>query len=80
MEINILFTSAGRRVELLRVFRNAAAGCDGPRWLLAQAAGIPIDIPPLGSYEVGLSMTRFDESIFLTKKDYEKIAGSIVRS
>lgn len=44
-----------------------AAGVDSPRWFLAKAAGIPIDIPPLGSYQTGLYLTRFDESYFLTE-------------
>ena len=37
------------------------------------------DIPPLGSYQEGLYMTRFDDSFFLTPKEYEKIAGSHIR-
>lgn len=42
-----------------------AAGVDAPTWLLARAAGLPMDIPPLGQYQVGLAMTRFDDSFFL---------------
>ena len=42
-----------------------AAGVDAPRWLLARAGGLPMVIPPLGSYQSGLRMTRFDNSYFL---------------
>jgi carbamoyl-phosphate synthase large subunit len=49
------------------------AGADGPRLLLAREAGLPVDIPPLGSYQLGLYLTRFDESFFLTEPDYEHI-------
>lgn len=52
-----------------------AAGVDSPRWLLAKAAGIPIDIPPLGSYQVGLYLTRFDESYFLTEDQRASMAS-----
>lgn len=57
-----------------------AAGADYPRWLLARANGIPIDIPPLGSYQVGLYLTRYDESLFVTSKRYEQLAGHTFRS
>lgn len=46
-----------------------AAGVLSPNWLLAMAAGIEIDIPPLGSYQRGLYLTRFDDSFFLTDKE-----------
>ena len=46
-----------------------AAGVLSPHWLLAVASGRPVDIPPLGSYEVGLYMTRFDDSFFLREDD-----------
>jgi len=49
------------------------AGVDSPCWLLAKAAGIEVKIPPLGSYKVGLTLTRFDDSFFLSKEDIEKI-------
>lgn len=51
-----------------------AAGADSPRWLLAKAAGLPVDIPPLGDYQVGLYLTRFDDSFFLAEADRERIA------
>jgi carbamoyl-phosphate synthase large subunit len=53
-----------------------AAGVESPRWLLARAAGVPIDIPPLGSYQTGLYITRFDESFFLPEADREKMASN----
>lgn len=49
------------------------AGVDSPRWLLAKATGLEFEIPPLGSYQVGLSMTRFDDSFFLYREDIEKM-------
>jgi carbamoyl-phosphate synthase large subunit len=52
-----------------------AAGADSPRWLLARAAGIPVDIPPLGSYQTGLYLTRCDDSFFLTEVEREQMAG-----
>ena len=53
-----------------------ASGCDAPRWLLAQAAGLPVDVPPIGSYKLGLHVTRFDNSFFLTEHDRDRIARS----
>ena len=52
-----------------------AAGADSPRWLLAKAAGLPVEIPPLGSYQTGLYLTRFDDSFFLTEEDYARTAS-----
>jgi carbamoyl-phosphate synthase large subunit len=50
-----------------------AAGADWPKWLLARFTGIPIEIPPLGSYEKGLYLSRFDESFFFTEAHVEKM-------
>jgi len=47
-----------------------AAGVNSPLWLLAKAAGVDIKIPLLGSYKVGLRMTRFDDSFFLDQEDF----------
>jgi len=47
-----------------------AAGADAPRWLIAAAAGIEVDVPPLGTFQEGLYLTRFDESYFLSGDDY----------
>lgn len=52
-----------------------AAGADSPRWLLARAAGLPIEIPPLGSYRIGLYLTRFDESFFLSEDERARLAS-----
>jgi carbamoyl-phosphate synthase large subunit len=52
-----------------------AAGVDSPRWFLAQAAGLPVEIPPLGSYHTGLYLTRFDDSFFLTETNHERMAS-----
>jgi carbamoyl-phosphate synthase large subunit len=52
-----------------------AAGVRSPHWFLALAAGLPVEIPPLGSYKVGLYLTRFDDSFFLTEEDYARIAS-----
>jgi carbamoyl-phosphate synthase large subunit len=52
-----------------------AAGVDFPHWLLARAAGLPVEIPPLGSYRTGLYLTRFDDSFFLTESEREQMAS-----
>lgn len=52
-----------------------AAGVDWPKWLLARFAGIPIEIPPLGSYGKGLYLSRFDESFFFSEAHVEKMAS-----
>ncbi len=46
-----------------------AAGVNSPRWYLAEAAGLQLKIPAMGSYRPGLSMTRYDESFFVEKKE-----------
>lgn len=43
-----------------------AAGADFPQWLLGRAAGIDIEVPPIGSYATDVYLTRFDESFFLS--------------
>lgn len=50
-----------------------AAGVHAPHWFLALAAGLPVRIPPLGSYRVDLYLTRFDDSFFLNEEDYARI-------
>lgn len=52
-----------------------AAGVDAPRWLLARAAGLPLEVPPLGTYQSGLYLTRFDDTFFLTEAQREQVAG-----
>jgi carbamoyl-phosphate synthase large subunit len=51
------------------------AGADWPRWFLARAAGLDVQIPPLGSYQTGLFLSRYDDSYFLTEADRERMAG-----
>ncbi len=52
-----------------------AAGMDFPRWLLARAAGLAVDIPPLGSYEKNLYLSRFDDSFFVSEAQREQMAS-----
>jgi carbamoyl-phosphate synthase large subunit len=51
------------------------AGADWPRWLLAQATGQKLALPPVGTYQTGLHISRFDESIFLNEAECEKVAS-----
>ena len=53
-----------------------AAGVDAPKWLLANLAGISLSIPPIGTYQTGLYLTRFDDSHFVTKAQREKMASN----
>jgi carbamoyl-phosphate synthase large subunit len=53
-----------------------AAGVDSPRWLLALAAGLSVDTPPLGSYVAGLYMTRYDESLIVSESDRARIKSN----
>lgn len=57
-----------------------AAGVDWPSWLIARAAGVPVNIPPLGTYRRPLFMTRFDDSFFLTPEQIEQISNPRIRS
>lgn len=52
-----------------------AAGVNSPLWLLAEAAGMPVEIPPIGTYQFGLYLTRFDDAFFLKEVDREKMAS-----
>jgi len=52
-----------------------AAGVDAPKWLLARTAGLSMEVPPLGTYQTGLYMTRFDDSFFITEEKYEQMAS-----
>jgi carbamoyl-phosphate synthase large subunit len=51
-----------------------AAGVRSPVWLLAHAAGRELDVPEPGTYEVGLYMTRSDESLFLREEERAALA------
>jgi carbamoyl-phosphate synthase large subunit len=46
-----------------------AAGARIPQYLLARAAGVAVDIPPIGQYQVGLYLTRFDDAWFVTEQE-----------
>jgi len=52
-----------------------AAGVDSLCWLLARAAGLPVEIPPLGTYRTGLYLTRFDGSFFISEDDHATMAS-----
>ena len=43
-----------------------AAGLDFPNWYLSLLAGRRPNTPPPGGYQLGLYITRFDQSLFLT--------------
>jgi carbamoyl-phosphate synthase large subunit len=51
------------------------AGANWPRWLLAQAAGLDEPVPPATPYKVGLYISRFDDSVFLTEAQCEEMAS-----
>jgi carbamoyl-phosphate synthase large subunit len=51
------------------------AGLDSPRLLLARAAGLGVEIPPLGSYRRGVYLTRFDDGFYLTEAEREQMAS-----
>jgi carbamoyl-phosphate synthase large subunit len=51
-----------------------AAGANAPLYLLARTAGIPLELPPLGQYKIGLHMTRYDDSFFLSEEQREDIS------
>jgi len=57
-----------------------AAGVDAPLLLLADATGRPSNAAPLGTYQAGLYMTRYDDSFFLTEQQRVQMAGNYLRS
>lgn len=52
-----------------------AAGADGPAWLLSRLANLPCDLPPLGSYRIGLYLSRYHESFFIDEAEHEAMAS-----
>lgn len=52
-----------------------AAGADVPGWLLSRAANRRYDVPPLGSFQTGLYMTRYDDSHFITEGELGQIGS-----
>jgi carbamoyl-phosphate synthase large subunit len=58
---------------------SVAAGVPSPTWLLALTANKQIQPPPLGTYETGLYLSRFDDSSILTEEELARVASSVVR-
>lgn len=56
-----------------------AAGIKTPEWLLAKAGGMPVTVPPIGSYTVGLYLTRCDQSYFIGTPDVADLASHTLR-
>lgn len=52
-----------------------AAGLPGPALLISERLGLGLTSPPIGSHQVGMYMTRFDESFFLTAGDLASDPG-----
>jgi carbamoyl-phosphate synthase large subunit len=52
-----------------------AAGANSPLWLLAAAARVSVEIPPLGAYRRDLCLSRFDESLFMTEAERDAMAS-----
>ncbi len=52
-----------------------AAGVDSPAYLLARISGLPMSIPPIGSYRTGLYITRFDDSFFINGPERDRISS-----
>lgn len=52
-----------------------AAGVPSPKWMLALAAGIGFDVPPLGDYRRDFYMTRFDTSLFVSEEENAALQG-----
>ena len=48
------------------------SGVPSVEWYLRQAAGQPVEVPPLGSYRKGLYITRFDQSYFLSDEELDQ--------
>jgi carbamoyl-phosphate synthase large subunit len=55
-----------------------AAGADSPRLLVASLAKIPVSAPAIDSYQRGLCMARFDDSMFLSEDQRARIPRSSV--
>lgn len=57
-----------------------AAGADSPKLLLSRLAGIPVEVPPIGTYQAGVFMTRFDDSFFLSTAQRENRAAQRIEA
>lgn len=51
------------------------AGADSPFWYIAMLSGKHYDLPEIGSYDLGLHMSRFDDTHFLGASDIERMAA-----
>ena len=51
-----------------------AAGADLPLWLLARAAGRRVRVPPVGTYRLGLHLTRYDEAFYVEEEALGRLA------
>jgi len=49
------------------------AGANFPVWLMARVLGISINIPPIGTYDKDIYISRFDEARYLRNRDLEKL-------
>ena len=52
-----------------------AAGIDVPSLLLRNAMGIDVQKDAIGNYELGLYMSRFDDSFFVTERERDTVAS-----
>jgi carbamoyl-phosphate synthase large subunit len=50
-----------------------AAGVDFPSWLIARTLSLELNIPPIGSYDKDVYITRYDDSLFLNHHDLDEI-------
>lgn len=52
-----------------------AAGADFPSWLLSQIYNVPLEIPPIGSYQTGLYLSRHDKSHYIKEDALNEMAS-----
>jgi carbamoyl-phosphate synthase large subunit len=55
-----------------------AAGVNTPLLLLGKCAGIPVPTPPLGLYQTGLYISRFDDSFMMTDDERLLLASRTI--
>ena len=55
-----------------------AAGVNAPLLLLSKCAGIPVPTPPLGLYQTGLYISRFDDSFMMTDDERLLLASRTI--
>jgi len=54
------------------------AGMNSPLWYLTKMAGLNVYIPKIGTYKIGIYLTRYDKSLFLNEDELEKIRSNIL--